>query len=168
MLVPRSPARGLAVIMASARNIFTPAADIPLSARLSDATLLRTEAFVAGKFVATGGTFDVTDPATGAVVASVAACGSTEVDAAIVAADEARVAWARKTAKERGSVLRRWCDLMEANAPDIATILTIEAGKPYAEALGEVAYAASFFEWFAEEAKRMRGETIPATADNRR
>jgi len=112
--------------------------------------------------------FEVRDPASGGVVATVAACGAPEVEAAVAAADAAQKAWAQKTGKERGRVLKAWHALMAANADDLATLLTLEAGKPWAEAAGEVAYAASFLEWFGEEAKRAYGETIPATLPGRR
>jgi succinate-semialdehyde dehydrogenase/glutarate-semialdehyde dehydrogenase len=136
--------------------------------QLKDPTLFRTQAFVAGAWVDTGTTFEVLDPASGGVVATVAACGTEEVEAAVAAADVAQKAWAKKTGKERGLVLKAWHELMVANADDLATLLTLEAGKPLAEARGEVTYAASFFEWFGEEAKRAYGETIPATLPGRR
>lgn len=136
--------------------------------QLKDPSLFRTQAFVAGTWVDTENTFEVLDPATGGSVATVAACGAEEVDQAVAAADLAQKEWAKKTGKERGQVLKAWYDLMVANADDLAFLLTLEAGKPLAEARGEVMYAASFLEWFGEEAKRAYGDTIPATAPGRR
>ena len=135
---------------------------IELGQRLSDPTLLKTNAFIGGTWVDTGSAFDVKDPANGAIIAAVSSCGPNEVAVALSAAESAGTAWAKTSAKERGRILHRWFELMHSHAQDIATILTFEAGKPFAESLGEIAYAASFFEWFAEEAKRMNGQTIPA------
>lgn len=136
--------------------------------RLKDPSLLKTAAFVAGSWVETGKAFDVLDPANGSVLTSVSTCGRNEVDQAVQGAAVAQRAWAGRTGKERSIVLRKWFELMNENVNDLSIILTAEAGKPLAEAKGELNYAASFFEWFGEEAKRSYGETIPATAPNRR
>ena len=148
--------------------LYEPAESIELGQRLSDPTLLKTNAFIGGTWVDTGSAFDVKDPANGAIIAAVSSCGPNEVAVALSAAESAGTAWAKTSAKERGRILHRWFELMHSHAQDIATILTFEAGKPFAESLGEIAYAASFFEWFAEEAKRMNGQTIPAPTTNRR
>jgi delta 1-pyrroline-5-carboxylate dehydrogenase len=118
---------------------------------LKDASLLKNQAHFGGKWsdAADKKTFDVLDPATGNVIGTVPKCGIKETQQAIDSAHSAQVGWAKLTGKERGLVLRRWYDLMVANKDDLATILTIEAGKPVAEALGEIAYASSFFDWFA-------------------
>ena len=138
--------------------------------RLKDRELLTDKAYVAGKWVGAddGRTFPVTDPATGELLCEVADLGRTETARAISAADEARHAWAARTAKDRAQVLRRWNDLMIAAADDLAAILTAEMGKPLAEARGEVLYGASFVEWFAEEARRVYGETIPGHQPDKR
>jgi len=132
-------------------------------AALNDAGLLKTEALIGGEWVAGAARFDVTDPATGLKLADVPNLGSADALAAIAAADQAWPAWRAKTAKERHAVLMKWFSLIVANADDLARILTAEQGKPLAEARGEVVYGASFIEWFAEEAKRVYGETIPTT-----
>ena len=141
-----------------------------LKSMLTRPDLLCTDAYVGGEWVkATDGkTFDVVNPARGDVIAKVADLSRDEIGDAIALADEARHAWAARTAKDRASVLRKWHDLMIANTEDLAIIMTAEQGKPLAEARGEVAYGASFVEWFAEEAKRIYGETIPAHAPNLR
>lgn len=130
---------------------------------LEDRSLLRTRAFVDGVWIDadSGETFDVMDPASGAVIASVADLGATETRLAIDAAERAQREWAALTAKQRGTILRRWYDLMMENADDLASIMTAEMGKPIAESKGEVAYAASFIDWFAEEGKRAYGDVIP-------
>ena len=141
-----------------------------LAAMLKDPDLLRTQAFVAGAWVDAddGATFEVRNPARGDVIAQVADLSRAETARAIAAADAARHAWAARTAKERANILRRWYDLMMANADDLALILTAEMGKPLAEAKGEIAYGASFVEWFAEEAKRIYGETVPGHQPDKR
>ncbi len=115
-----------------------------------------------------GATFDVTDPATGEVIAKVADLGAAETERAVAAAEVAQRAWAAKTGKERANLLRRWFDLMIANTDDLAYLMTREQGKPLAEARGEIAYAASFIEWFAEEAKRVDGEVLATPAADKR
>jgi len=128
---------------------------------LNDAGLLREHCFVAGGWTGTG-SIAVTDPANGETLASVPDLGVDETRAAIAAAEVALPAWRAKLAGERSRILRRWYDLVMQHQDDLAMILTREQGKPLAEARGEIAYAASFIEWYAEEAKRVYGETIPA------
>ncbi|GAA3537302.1 NAD-dependent succinate-semialdehyde dehydrogenase [Zobellella aerophila] len=113
-------------------------------------------------------TYEVRNPASGEVIAEVAQCGADETQAAIDAADRAFAGWRKTTPKERGAVLRRWHDLMMAHQQELAELMVLEQGKPLAEAKGEVAYAASFLEWFAEEAKRAYGETIPSPRQENR
>ncbi len=141
-----------------------------LKTSLADAELFRETAFVAGEWVGadSGARFEVTNPARGEAVAEVPDMGVAEMDRAVEAAYAAQPAWAAKTAKERAAVLRRWHDLMLAHADDLAAILTAEMGKPYAEAKGEIAYGASFVEWFAEEAKRIYGDVIPGHQPDKR
>ncbi|NRT56121.1 NAD-dependent succinate-semialdehyde dehydrogenase [Sphaerotilus uruguayifluvii] len=139
----------------------------PLAA-LKDPSLLKLDALINGEWVAGGSRFDVTDPATGATLASVPRLGAAETEAAIAAANAAWPAWRAKTAKERAAILMKWHALMIENADDLARIMTAEQGKPLPEARGEVVYGASFIEWFAEEAKRVYGETIPTTDPNKR
>jgi succinate-semialdehyde dehydrogenase / glutarate-semialdehyde dehydrogenase len=137
-------------------------------ATLNDASLLKTDALIGGEWVAGAARFDVNDPATGLKLAAVPNLGTPETLDAIAAADKAWPAWRAKTAKERHAVLMKWFSLIMANADDLARILTAEQGKPLAEARGEVVYGASFIEWFAEEAKRVYGETIPTTDNGKR
>ncbi|MCC5962606.1 MAG: NAD-dependent succinate-semialdehyde dehydrogenase [Rhodobacteraceae bacterium] len=141
-----------------------------LAGMLSDPTLLETRGLIAGEWVAAddGATFDVINPARGDVVARVADFSRTETARAIEAAEAARHAWAARPAKERAQILRKWYDLMMANTEDLALILTAEMGKPLAESRGEIAYGASFVEWFGEEAKRIYGETIPGHQADKR
>ncbi len=137
-------------------------------AQLKDPTLLKTDALINGQWVKGNSRFDVNDPATGHKLADVANLGSADAEAAIAAANAAWPAWKGKTAKERSIILRKWYDLLMANQEDLGRIMTAEQGKPFAEAKGEVAYGASFVEWFAEEAKRVNGETLPQFDNNRR
>jgi succinate-semialdehyde dehydrogenase / glutarate-semialdehyde dehydrogenase len=137
-------------------------------ASLNDAGLLKTDALIGGEWVAGAARFDVNDPATGLKLADVPNLGTPETLDAIAAADKAWPAWRAKTAKERHAVLMKWFSLIVANADDLARILTAEQGKPLAEARGEVVYGASFIEWFAEEARRVCGETIPTTDNGKR
>ena len=137
-------------------------------ALLNDPSLLKTDALINGQWVAGSGRFDITDPATGAVLAKVANLGAAEAEQAIAAANAAWPAWKAKTAKERSIILRKWYDLLMDNQDDLGRIMTAEQGKPLAEAKGEVAYGASFVEWFAEEAKRINGETLPQFDNSRR
>ena len=141
-----------------------------LRAMLADPDLLRDRAFIAGDWVGAddGATFPVTNPARGDVLARVPDMGEAETARAVEAADAARRAWAARTGKERAAVLRKWHDLMIASADDLAAILTAEMGKPLAEAKGEILYGAAFVEWFAEEAKRVYGETVPGHQPDKR
>ncbi|MDP5085077.1 MAG: NAD-dependent succinate-semialdehyde dehydrogenase [Yoonia sp.] len=141
-----------------------------LKSLLSRPDLVCEDAFVAGEWVqaASGKTFDVTNPARGDVIAKVPDLSRAEVAAAIKAAEAAQKPWAALAAKDRAKVLRKWFDLMMANQEDLAIIMTAEQGKPLAEARGEVAYGASFVEWFGEEAKRIYGETIPGHMADKR
>ena len=139
----------------------------PLSL-LKDPTLLKTDALINGQWVSGASRFAVTDPATGAHLADVANLGPAEAETAIAAANAAWPAWRNKTAKERSIILRKWYDLIMANQDDLGRIMTAEEGKPLPEAKGEIAYGASFVEWFAEEAKRINGETLPQFDNNRR
>ncbi|MGE0847191.1 MAG: NAD-dependent succinate-semialdehyde dehydrogenase [Flavobacteriaceae bacterium] len=129
---------------------------------LNDKSLLREACYIDGKWVAGDKVIDVTNPATGAVIATVPSLGAAETRKAIEAAGKAQKAWAAKTGKERANILRKWFDLMMANQEDLAQIMTAEQGKPLAESRGEIAYGAAFIEFFAEEAKRIYGETIPS------
>jgi len=137
-------------------------------ALLNDPSLLKTDALINGQWVAGSSRFDITDPATGAILANVANLGPAEAEQAIAAANAAWPAWKGKTAKERSIILRKWYDLLMANQDDLGRIMTAEQGKPLPEAKGEVAYGASFVEWFAEEAKRVNGETLPQFDNTRR
>ncbi|MDP2196546.1 MAG: NAD-dependent succinate-semialdehyde dehydrogenase [Rhodocyclaceae bacterium] len=138
--------------------------------QLRDPQLLRHQAFIAGAWTAadSGATVAVTNPATGTTLASVPDMGATETRRAIDAANAAWPAWRALTAKQRGAILRNWHDLIVANADDLALLMTSEQGKPLAEARGEALYAATFVEWFAEEAKRVYGEVIPQTIASQR
>jgi succinate-semialdehyde dehydrogenase / glutarate-semialdehyde dehydrogenase len=136
--------------------------------RLKDPDLLRLDGLVDGVWVAGAARFEVADPATGSVIASVAQLGAPECRAAITAADRAWQPWARQTAKQRHALLMRWFALLLEHADDLALILTAEQGKPLAEARGEVLYGASFIEWFAEEGRRVYGEAIPTTDPGKR
>jgi succinate-semialdehyde dehydrogenase / glutarate-semialdehyde dehydrogenase len=137
-------------------------------ATLNDPSLLRTDGLVDGTWVPGSARFAVTDPATGQTLAQVANLGPVDAAAAIAAADKAWPAWRAKTAKERAAILMKWFALLHQHADDLARIMTAEQGKPLAEARGEVVYGASFVEWFAEEARRVYGETIPTTDNNKR
>ncbi len=139
----------------------------PLSL-LNDPTLLKTDALINGQWFAGTSRFDVNDPATGKKLADVANLGPADAEAAIAAANTAWGPWKAKTGKERSAILRKWFDLLMANQEDLGRIMTAEQGKPFAEAKGEVAYGASFVEWYAEEAKRVNGETLPQFDNNRR
>jgi succinate-semialdehyde dehydrogenase/glutarate-semialdehyde dehydrogenase len=139
----------------------------PLSL-LNDPTLLKTDALINGHWVKGASRFDVHDPATGKKLADVANLTAKDAEAALDAANAAWPAWRSKTGKERSIILRKWFDLLMANQEDLGRIMTAEQGKPFAEAKGEVAYGASFVEWFAEEAKRVNGETLPQFDNNRR
>jgi succinate-semialdehyde dehydrogenase/glutarate-semialdehyde dehydrogenase len=162
-----------AVAVLAARNASSlRARSIPMNAphergiawlRLADPGLFREQDYVAGEWIDAdnGTTVEVTNPATGTVLGTVPSVGAVETARAIAAAQAAWPAWRAKTAKERAAILRRWFELMMANQDDLAKIMTAEQGKPLAESKGEIAYAASFIEWFAEEGKRVYGDTIP-------
>jgi succinate-semialdehyde dehydrogenase / glutarate-semialdehyde dehydrogenase len=141
-----------------------------LASLLDDPSLLETRGYVAGEWINAddGKTFPVINPARGDVICEVADLGRAEVARAIDAAEAAMKDWQKRTAKERCNILRDWYNLMMANQEDLGRILTAEMGKPLAEAKGEVAYGASFIEWFAEEAKRIYGETIPGHQPDKR
>ncbi|MDU8929308.1 NAD-dependent succinate-semialdehyde dehydrogenase [Alisedimentitalea sp. MJ-SS2] len=140
-----------------------------LKSLLKDPTLLCEKAYIAGAWVdGDNGTFDVTNPARGDVIANVADLSRAQVAGAIARAEAAQKDWATWTGKERAIVLRRWFDLMMEHQEDLATILTAEMGKPMAESRGEIAYGASFIEFFAEEAKRMYGDIIPGHQRDKR
>jgi len=128
---------------------------------LTDPTLLRSQSYINGKFTGEA-SMAVTNPATGDVIALVPHLGAAEATIAVEAAAAAFHPWAARTAKDRGAILRKWFELIVANRSDLATILTSEQGKPFAEALGEIDYAASYVEFYAEEAKRIAGELLPA------
>ncbi len=129
---------------------------------LKDPSLFKEEAFINGGWVKTANTFAVTNPATGEEIAQVSNLETKDAELAIQAAESAFQEWKSKTAKERASIMRKWFDLVIQNTQDLATLMTLEQGKPLVEAAGEVAYGASFIEWFAEEAKRVAG-SIPST-----
>ncbi|MGH1411867.1 MAG: NAD-dependent succinate-semialdehyde dehydrogenase [Pelagimonas sp.] len=139
-----------------------------LKSLLKDPTLLETRAYINGKWVEGAGTLDVDNPARGDIIAQVADLSREQVAGAIDAAYVAQKDWAQWTGKERANVMRKWFDLMMENQDDLGTILTAEQGKPLAEAKGEIAYGASFIEFFAEEAKRIYGETIPGHMRDKR
>jgi succinate-semialdehyde dehydrogenase / glutarate-semialdehyde dehydrogenase len=139
-------------------------------AMLKDPTLLRQQCFIDGNWVAADNAAElaVKNPATAQIIGSIPNMGTVETRRAITAAAGALAAWKARTAKERAVILRRWFDLMIANQDDLATIMTAEQGKPLAESKGEILYAASFIEWFAEEAKRLYGDIIPGHQSDKR
>ena len=137
---------------------------------LSNSALLQTKCLINGEWVnaKNGKTLDVFNPASGELITTIASVGPEETQDAIVAAETAQKTWKKKTAKERAALLRRWHDLLLANQDDLAKLMTAEQGKPLAESRGEIGYAASFIEWFAEEGKRIYGDMIPTYAPDRR
>lgn len=137
---------------------------------LNDNTLFRQQAYINGEWVGAdnGATFEVTNPATGEVLGVVPEMGAAETRRAIESAEAAWAGWRKKTAKERSAILRKWHGLMMENQADLAKIMTLEQGKSLAESTGEIAYAASFIEWFAEEGKRIYGDTIPSNSPDQR
>ncbi len=135
---------------------------------LKDPTLLREQCYIDGQWLGAEQTIAVTNPATGQRIASVPKLGAAHARQAIEAANRAWPAWRARTAKERSALLKRWFELVMVHQEDLATIMTMEQGKPLAEAKGEIAYAASFIEWFAEEGKRVYGDTIPAPVASQR
>ncbi|KAJ7985486.1 hypothetical protein DPEC_G00352530 [Dallia pectoralis] len=132
------------------------------------APLFRTQGYVNGQWINGASTFPVLDPATGEEIATVADCGPIEAKLAVDAAYKAFCSWKQYTAKERSGLLRKWYDLLMLNKEDLAKLITFECGKPMKESLGEIAYAASFLEWFSEEARRVYGDVVPATAKDRK
>ncbi len=141
-----------------------------MTLQLKDTRLIRRKGYIDGKWVEAdgGGRFAVTNPATGETLAEVTDMGAAETRRAIEAAERALPAWRAKTAKERGAILRKWYDLILLHTEDLALLMTLEQGKPLAESRGEVAYGASFVEWFAEEGRRVYGDVIPTIAADRR
>jgi succinate-semialdehyde dehydrogenase/glutarate-semialdehyde dehydrogenase len=136
--------------------------------KLNDPTLFKTDALINGVWTPGASRFAVTDPSTNQKIADAANLGAADANSAIAAANKALPTWRSKTGKERHAILLKWFNLLMANQEDLARILTTEQGKPFAEAKGEIAYGASFVEWFAEEAKRVNGETLPQFDNNRR
>ncbi len=138
--------------------------------KLQDTKLFQQLAYIDGAWVSadSAATHDIRNPANGRVIATVADCGSAETRRAINAAEQALPAWRARTARQRATVLKRWYELIMTHQEDLAQLLTLEMGKPLAEARGEIAYGAAFVEWFAEEAKRIYGDVIPATQSDRR
>src|SRR5580692_161355 len=139
-----------------------------IASQFKDPDLFREAAYIDGQWVTASKTFPVDNPATGEIIANVPDLGASETRQAIEAANRAFPAWSKKTAKERAVILRKWFDLLLANQEDLAKLMTLEQGKPLAEAKGEVAYAGAFIEWFAEEGKRIYGDTIPQHQSDKR
>src|SRR5210317_1721714 len=141
-----------------------------MSIQISDQALLKTQADINGQWVDAdnGETVAVTNPANGEIIAEVAKCSTAETRRAIEAAEAAFVEWRSRTAKERAACLRKWYNLMMEAQEDLALIMTLEQGKPLAESRGEIAYGANYIEWFAEEAKRVYGDTIPQPSNDKR
>ena len=140
---------------------------MPLT-RIKDRALLQTGSYINGQWIKTDQTFSVTDPGTGQTIAEVCTMGTAQTLLAIDAAEVAFTQWRKETARARSTILRRWFELIQEHRDDLATLITAEGGKPYSEALGEVAYAASFVEWFAEEARRINGEIVPSNSADKR
>ncbi|MCW8835573.1 MAG: aldehyde dehydrogenase family protein, partial [Rhodospirillales bacterium] len=138
--------------------------------QLTDMSLFRQKAYIDGAWADADSkrSFEVRNPADGSVLATVPEMGATETRRAIAAAEAALPEWRSMLAKERAAILRRWFDLIMENQKDLATLMTAEQGKPLAEAMGEIVYGASFVEWFAEEAKRVYGDTIPQHGRDKR
>ena len=138
--------------------------------QLQDNALFKTQCYIDGTWLNAdnGATVDVTNPANGEVIGTVPQMGKAEADRAVAAAQAALPAWKAKSAKERSQILRKWFDLMMAHQEDLGKILTLEQGKPLAEAKGEIAYGASYIEWYAEEGKRIYGDIIPSTGLDKR
>ena len=142
--------------------------NVNIRSLLKDPSLFKEEAFINGNWVKSKNTFLVNNPATDEIIANVANLGTVETEAAIASAEIALPAWRSKLAKERATIMRKWFDLIIANTQDLATLMTLEQGKPLAEAAGEVVYGASFVEWFAEEAKRVEGSILSTTWSDKR
>ena len=141
--------------------------------QVNDSGLVKLSSYIDGKWSdsqSDGGSerFDVINPANDRVVTQVCNAGIAETKAAVIAAKKALPAWSKKSANERAAILRRWFNLMMDSQDDLGRILTLEQGKPLAEAKGEIAYGAAFIDWFAEEGKRVYGDTIPAPAGDKR
>lgn len=141
---------------------------VDIRSQLKDSSLFKEEAFINGKWVASKTTFVVTNPATDEIIANVANLKTDDAEQAIAAAGKALPAWRSKLAKERAQIMRKWFDLIIENTQDLAKLMTLEQGKPLAEAAGEVVYGASFVEWFAEEAKRVEGSILGSTWSDKR
>lgn len=137
---------------------------------LNDYSLIKKQGFIDGEWVSSefGEEFDVVNPASGKCIAKVADLGANETQRAIEVAHNAMQAWAKVTVKEKANILKKWFELVMANQKDLATLMTLEQGKILSEAMGEVAYGASYIEWFAEEAKRIYGDILPSTTPDRR
>ena len=137
---------------------------------LNNSSLLHTQAYINGQWVDadSGALLPVSNPATGDIITEVAKVGAEETRRAIEAAEQAMIQWRATPAKQRAQIMRRWFDLIMANQEDLARIMTIEQGKTLAESRGEVAYGASYIEWFAEQAKRVDGDVIPAPSPDKR
>jgi len=148
----------------------TATAEIVKGVFLQDPKLFRQQCYVDGKWLDADskGTLEVTNPADGAVIGTIPAFGAAETRRAIEAANKALPGWRKKTAKERAVILRKWFELMMAAQDDLGVIMTAEQGKPLAESKGEIAYGASFIEWFAEEGKRAYGDVVPQPMNDRR
>ena len=138
------------------------------SLHLSDPELLKTHAWLNGQWVGAADHFAVINPANGSPLVEVPNQGPKEAELAIAAAASAFSGWAAKTGKERAQLLRKWFELIVANADDLARLMTAEQGKPFPEARGEVLYGASFIEWFAEEAKRINGDVLASPSADKR
>ncbi|XP_032869429.1 succinate-semialdehyde dehydrogenase, mitochondrial isoform X2 [Amblyraja radiata] len=160
-LQPAAPAPAYSSLAAAAAAVAAVAAGSPL---------LRSRAYVGGRWVEAEGAarFAVQEPASGQMLARVADCGPEDARAAVRAAHQGLPAWRAATGKERSNLLRKWYDLMIKNKDELAKLITAENGKPLKEALGETLYAASFLEWFSEEARRVYGDVVPASSPNRR
>ncbi len=141
---------------------------VDIRSQLKDSTLFKEDAFINGQWVKSKNSFLATNPATDDVIASVANLEAHDAELAIAAAEKALPSWRNKLAKERAQIMRKWFDLIIENTQDLATLMTLEQGKPLAEAAGEVVYGASFVEWFAEEAKRVEGSILGTTWSDKR
>jgi len=141
-----------------------------VSISIKDKSLVRNQAYIDGQWIDSdsGKTYEVKNPANGKVIAQMAECGAAETRRAIEAAGRAMGGWRGKSAQQRAAIMRKWFNLMMENQEDLAQIMTAEQGKPLAESRGEIAYGASYVEWFAEEAKRIYGDTIPAPSGDKR
>ena len=141
---------------------------IDIRSLLKNQSLFKEDGYIDGKWITSKITFDVTNPATDEVIASVANLTTQDAEQAIKAAEDALPTWRNKTGKERAIILRKWFDLIIENTKDLAVLMTLEQGKPLTEASGEVVYGASFVEWFAEEAKRVEGSILETTLSDKR